>query len=468
MHRRQYLNFRHRKSNVCADSGSYRYYYLAAIPLLHRDVSAKSRPFKMMDLLHMESRAVGQEPINHVPAPIPRVGRVMSTVLSMLTISVLAVCFTRRIQATKNWAKIPLTRWLILAIYFDSIIFIFVTSILEHSFGLNLNMTICSSAILLCLICYMSTKILIYYFLVEKVYIIRSVSMPRLKSKLYLFNCFGMLLPYIVCVILNFVFRTAYFTEDGTCIIGMEMKAMMPLIIFDAIVNLYLTLLFVLPLRSLYSYRNTPQSILRTVAVRSFVGSIATLTSSVVNLTVLMVLKGEAAWICLMCCNADILFSVLVLHWVTSKDSNGGGSTAATASKASCVLSSRRTRRESQHIACAGAGTGDNFGRFGNFGDHTGYVTTHISAEKSGVMVGVQERREQEMYDLENGNGGRMKNGNCGNDTYPMGRIQVNVGHTIEIAPRSGARSGMSESEDIGDYRPPRRHLSTDDLVLKR
>lgn len=34
---------------------------------------------------------------------------------------------------------------------------------------------------------------IIYYFLVEKVYTIRSVSKPRLKSKLYLFNCFGML-----------------------------------------------------------------------------------------------------------------------------------------------------------------------------------------------------------------------------------------------------------------------------------
>ncbi|KAF4630354.1 hypothetical protein G7Y89_g7792 [Cudoniella acicularis] len=39
-----------------------------------------------------------------------------------------------------------------------------------------------------------------------------------------------------------------------------------------------------------------------------------------VNLTVLMVLKGEPGWICLMCCNVDILFSVLVLHWITSKD----------------------------------------------------------------------------------------------------------------------------------------------------
>jgi hypothetical protein len=56
------------------------------------------------------------------------------------------------------------------------------------------------------------------------------------------------------------------------------------------------------------------------MAFRSFIGSCATLTTSVMNLTILMVLKGEPGYICLMCCNADILFCVIVLHWVTSKE----------------------------------------------------------------------------------------------------------------------------------------------------
>jgi hypothetical protein len=82
----------------------------------------------------------------------------------------------------------------------------------------------------------------------------------------------------------------------------MQPKVMLPLIIFDAAVNLYLTLLFVIPLRSLYSYRNSSptnakaRTTLHTVALRSFVGSLGTLTSSVVNLTILMVLRGEPAW----------------------------------------------------------------------------------------------------------------------------------------------------------------------------
>ncbi|KAI1418145.1 hypothetical protein F5Y13DRAFT_150658 [Hypoxylon sp. FL1857] len=42
-----------------------------------------------------------------------------------------------------------------------------------------------------------------------------------------------------------------------------------------------------------------------------------------VNLAVLMALNGEPGWICLTCCNADILLSVLVIQWVTSRDNPG-------------------------------------------------------------------------------------------------------------------------------------------------
>ncbi len=42
----------------------------------------------------MLPRTVGVEPINHVPAEIPTTAKVMATILSLLTMSVLAVCFS--------------------------------------------------------------------------------------------------------------------------------------------------------------------------------------------------------------------------------------------------------------------------------------------------------------------------------------------------------------------------------------
>jgi hypothetical protein len=82
------------------------------------------------------------------------------------------------------------------------------------------------------------------------------------------------------------------------------------------------------------------------MAFRSFVGSCATLTSSVANLTILMVLKGEPAWICLMCCNADVLFSVVVLHWVTAIDSARSNTTLNTLTNHSQATHHIKSRHE--------------------------------------------------------------------------------------------------------------------------
>jgi hypothetical protein len=95
--------------------------------------------------------------------------------------------------------------------------------------------------------------------------------------------------------------------ENGMCIIGMKSVAMIPLISFDAVVNIYLTILFLIPLKSkplcertgangnrqltcdtidLYSFKNmqnTPANLrLRSVAFRTFLGAVATLISSIV------------------------------------------------------------------------------------------------------------------------------------------------------------------------------------------
>ncbi|KAK6356019.1 hypothetical protein TWF718_000392 [Orbilia javanica] len=59
------------------------------------------------------------------------------------------------------------------------------------------------------------------------------------------------------------------------------------------------------------------------MAIKTLCGSCATLTSSVTNLMVLMILRGEPGWICLLVCSADILFSALVLHAITNKDHQG-------------------------------------------------------------------------------------------------------------------------------------------------
>jgi len=71
------------------------------------------------------------------------------------------------------------------------------------------------------LLLYMSTKILTYYFLVERAvsnlevgtrvwtnscqHIVGGSKKPRHKTKLWLFNCCFMLLPYTVVGVINFI-----------------------------------------------------------------------------------------------------------------------------------------------------------------------------------------------------------------------------------------------------------------------
>ncbi|QUC23821.1 uncharacterized protein UV8b_08062 [Ustilaginoidea virens] len=255
----------------------------------------------------------------------PPEGRVMAMTVSLLSASVLSLFFTQRILAIRSWARLPIVVWLVFAIYADSYVFVFATAILQHALGVSLSIKTCDAAILLCLACYVTTKF-VYLFLVEKAHIVRSTRKRRSRSKLYIFNSLGMLGVYAAVVILNFVFRIARF-QDGQCIIGMKSLAMIPLISFDAVVNVYLTMLFLIPLRNLYSYRNMPHSPantrLRTVAFRTFCGSVCALLSSITNLSVLVSLDGEPGWICLMSCNCDVLFSAIVIQWVTSKDNAG-------------------------------------------------------------------------------------------------------------------------------------------------
>lgn len=38
-------------------------------------------------------------------------------------------------------------------------------------------------------------------------------------------------------IVLNFIFRIARLDQEGQCVIGMERRALLPLIIFDLVVN---------------------------------------------------------------------------------------------------------------------------------------------------------------------------------------------------------------------------------------
>lgn len=136
-----------------------------------------------------------------IQVSVPVGGQVMSVILSMVSLSVLSVFLSMEEQSyfvfEKDFTNISTQRkecspsnigrsflssygvsitlyqhsfrWILpaltedilvtFAIYLVSYLFVFVTALLQYSFGVNSSYGLCDGAILLCLVCYVLTKV---------------------------------------------------------------------------------------------------------------------------------------------------------------------------------------------------------------------------------------------------------------------------------------------------------------------
>jgi hypothetical protein len=67
--------------------------------------------------------------------------------------------------------------------------------------------------------------------------------------------------PYCVIIMLAVIYHTSRSIPDGTCIVGIKSQPLIAFIIFDASLNLYLTIIFVIPLRSRSPHPVSPPSL---------------------------------------------------------------------------------------------------------------------------------------------------------------------------------------------------------------
>ncbi len=59
----------------------------------------------------------------------------------------------------------PPSRWILIAAFIDSWIFVFSSALMISGIGLSLNPETCQGAIFLCIVFYASSKVLVYTFL---------------------------------------------------------------------------------------------------------------------------------------------------------------------------------------------------------------------------------------------------------------------------------------------------------------
>ena len=268
-----------------------------------------------------------------MPMPMP---------MPMLTFTSATLGRRLMIIRRENLHDTPFIRWLVIFIYIVGILFISSSTILQYGFGLGTG-PYCKSAILLCLTFYLSAKVLMYMFLVERA---RLMCLPLVKRKhdtLWLVNMAMVVVGFGIVGILAFIYLIANISPvDSQCHIGVRVGVTVALGGYDMLINFWLTGLFIKLaaryIRRLFpecisrlwkvpSQRLRPQSIslpanpgeddgpslavdprsdLARLARKTLVGSAIMMSSTIVNLAVLVRSDGEeAGWVCLLICTID-------------------------------------------------------------------------------------------------------------------------------------------------------------------
>ncbi|KAG1460308.1 hypothetical protein G6F46_001777 [Rhizopus delemar] len=225
---------------------------------------------------------------------------IVSEFISLVCISVLATALGSKTFGEKVKA-LNYGRFVVILLYTLSWAFA-VTSAVVVSTNNN-NMISCTLGMLSCDIFYAGSKVVIYAWLIERIHLVTALS-----------------------------FRNIYLESDGTCTIGLQLIASIPLLVYDFFLNFYLTWLFMSPLMNvgMTTRANWRKTRLYKLARRTLVASIVSLLISFINVLVVVITKGhERGLVCLTMCTVDVTVNVVTVHWVTiNKSSNKNKDTA--------------------------------------------------------------------------------------------------------------------------------------------
>ncbi|KAG0373091.1 hypothetical protein BGX24_012166 [Mortierella sp. AD032] len=247
----------------------------------------------------------------------PDVPEILSLLVSLLSISLMSLLFGRKTSGT-NMTNINYARGLVISLYIVSWGFTTIAAVLTSTnYG---NITSCTLSIFVCLSLYAMSKIIIYLFLIEKVYVVSSVTTLRRDTTLYRVNIL-LLTPYTIILVLMILNRVAVLDVNDQCFIGLKPLASITLILYDIFISSWLTILFIRPLMSTTSVLQGPsKGKLRQVARRTLIGSIVALVLSSANVFTLVYFKGyEDSVLCLLSCTLDVTLNACAVHWVTSR-----------------------------------------------------------------------------------------------------------------------------------------------------
>ncbi|KAF2128343.1 hypothetical protein P153DRAFT_35240 [Dothidotthia symphoricarpi CBS 119687] len=279
--------------------------------------------------------------------------RTAYTVVSLFCMSLLTGMIGHRLRqmSLRHFKNLCLTQILILLLYFVSMAFVLSAAVVESGLSLQTH-SICRGAIILCLAFYVGSKCIMYLFLVERAHALRAPYMHRTHDWLWMVGVLTIFGGFGTISVCGFIWPLSTISEvDGRCRIGLPQFITIPLLSFDVVVNVLLTLVFVYLLGPLIRSGSRPTltasrftqyfgrfcgggrardsvnlhqgnqlmvNKIEHLLWKTFIGTCAVLGPTVANMASLTMLKGrELGWVCLTVCTIDVTWTVCIFHWLT-------------------------------------------------------------------------------------------------------------------------------------------------------
>ncbi|KAI8061722.1 hypothetical protein BC940DRAFT_309923 [Gongronella butleri] len=242
---------------------------------------------------------------------------ILSEACSVACISIISTLFGRKLTSFDG--KFYYIRTLLLLLYTMSWIITLIGCMLTSTN--NGNSASCSFAFFNMSLIYTITKIILYLYWTEKLYLISMSKRSRLRSFLYNFNVIA-LLPYVALIALMVYYRVVFVADAAPyhCWIGFRWPASITTLAYEVIITIMFTVLFA---KSYYYPTQVQQgsqyamSIAITCRRNMIIGVVALVTSGVKYALTVAYQDGLRGLILTCVTSLDVTIVCCVIHWVT-------------------------------------------------------------------------------------------------------------------------------------------------------
>ena len=253
--------------------------------------------------------------------------------------------------------RLSFIRILVFLLYFFAITYVATAAILQSGLDLS-TLASCRAAIYVCLVFYVGSKVLVQLFLVERAHAVRYRLKRRQQDWVWVASVAIIIVGFGGIAGLAFAYPIADIAEDNKCRIGVPTKVTLPLLVYDILINVALTGVFIALLRPLLAFQSFHKSLakhqddghakshamvsiagqggrvpstdssvelatssvrtgqphagdpsvcsLRILIYKSLAGAVAMLIPTIINLGLLFRWKGqEQGWLCFTLCTLD-------------------------------------------------------------------------------------------------------------------------------------------------------------------